>query len=59
MTQQGGREPDHTEGDGATIEEAIENVAQGTKSDGVLVPPEDARSGEAPVEQIADDDATG
>jgi len=55
MTQQGRSEPDHTEGDGATIEESIENVAEGTKSDGVLVPPEDARSGEAPVEQLADD----
>jgi hypothetical protein len=59
MTQQGGHEPDHTEGEGATIEESIENVAQGSKSDGVLVPPEDARSGEAPVEQIADDDTSG
>ena len=59
MTQQGDREPDHTEGDGATIEESIENVTEGSRSDGVLVPPEDARSGESPVEQAADDDATG
>ena len=58
MTQQGGREPDHTEGSGATMEEAIENTADESQSDGVIVPPEQARSGEAPVEQIADDAAT-
>jgi hypothetical protein len=58
MTQHD-RDPDHTEGDGATIEESIENVAEGSRSGGVVVPPEDARSGEAPVERAAEDDASG
>lgn len=55
MTQQGGPEPDHTEGSGATMREAVDNIAEEGQSDGVVVPPEEARSGEAPVEQIADD----
>lgn len=55
MTEQGGHEPDHTEGDGATIEEAIENITEDSGSDGLTTPPEQARSGEAPVERIAGD----
>jgi hypothetical protein len=56
MTDKGGQAPDHAEGEGATIEEAIENITEGSKSGGVVTPPEQARSGEAPVERIARDD---
>jgi hypothetical protein len=56
MTDQRGHTPDHAEGAEATIEEAIENVAEDSRSGGVATPPEQARSGEAPVERLARDD---
>jgi hypothetical protein len=61
MTDQVGYVPDDDddEGEAATIEEAIENVASGSRSEGAATPPEQAHSGDAPVEQIAGDDEPG
>jgi hypothetical protein len=56
MTDQRGQTPDHAEGAGATIEEAIENATKDSRSGGVATPPEQARSGEAPVERLTRDD---
>jgi hypothetical protein len=52
MTGQRDQTPDHAEGDGATIEEAIENATEDSRSGGGATPPEQARSGEAPVERL-------
>lgn len=45
---------------GESVEEAVDVAAAGSQHGGTETPPEDARSGEAPVEQIRDDpDMTG
>lgn len=40
---------------GETVEEAVDVAAAGSQHGGTERPPEDARSGEAPVEQVRDD----
>lgn len=57
MTDQVGHVPDDSDGDMATIEEAIDDVAADSRSGGVVTPPEQAKSGDAPVERIADDES--
>ena len=45
---------------GDTVDEAIEQATKDSDAGGVLKPPEDAHSGEAPVEQVrGDEDMTG
>ncbi|CAN5128362.1 hypothetical protein BH20ACT5_BH20ACT5_11980 [soil metagenome] len=40
---------------GETVEEAVDVAAEGSEHGGAESPPEGARSGEAPVEQVYDD----
>jgi len=59
MSDQGGRFPDGTspvpERSGETVEEGVDEAAEGSEHGGVLRPPEDAKTGEAPVENILGD----
>ncbi len=60
----GGAVPEDTpaaeERTGETVEEAVAVAAAGSQHGGTERPPEDARSGESPVEQVRDDpDMTG
>lgn len=51
-----GEQSAQPERSGETVEEAIDTAAAGTQHGGTLTEPEDAKSGEAPVEQIRSDD---
>lgn len=51
-----GDEAARPERSGATVEEAIDTAAAGTRSGGVRTDPEDAKSGTAPVERTRGDD---
>ncbi|HSK91031.1 MAG TPA: MGMT family protein [Euzebyales bacterium] len=63
MSDDAGDLPDDSpvdERSGPTVEDAIEEATRDSDHGGVLTPPERARSGEAPVEQVrGDDDMTG
>ena len=63
MSENADRRPDGApahDSTGETVEEAIEQATRDSDSGGVLKPPEQAHSGEAPVEQVrGDDDMTG
>lgn len=50
-----GDTPASDERTGETVEEAVDVAAAGTQHGGTETSPEDARSGEAPVEQVRDD----
>lgn len=50
-----GEESAQPERSGETVEEAIDTAAAGTQHGGVLTAPEDAKSGQAPVEQVRGD----
>lgn len=60
MSDQGGRLPDGpspvNDLSGDTVEEGVEEAAEGSEHGGVLRTPEQAKSGEAPVENILGDE---
>jgi hypothetical protein len=53
----GGPTPEDASRSGRDVREAVDRAAEGTPSEGVQTPPEDAKPHAAPVEQVRDDPA--